>query len=150
MCFINPTWGHRTGQRFAGAIGEYRLLLDPDIVWDRASPAVLAGVNYTARFNEHDFAFSRCEGLVLYALWNHKHFSRFELYAVTTELNSHFALEDNEYLVCMSVAVPDKLALNLRQFELVIVHLSHNLRRPLIREFGEFVAQIDSGVIHGI
>jgi hypothetical protein len=28
---------------------------------------------------------------VLYALWNHKHFSRFELYAVTTELNSHFA-----------------------------------------------------------
>jgi hypothetical protein len=44
------------------------------------------------------------------------------------------ALDDDERLVGIRMPVPNKIALQLHQFELVIVHFGDNFRLPLLVE----------------
>lgn len=62
------------------------------------------------------------------SLWDNKHFSRFKVNSAVTEIDGHVSVENDEYLVRISVAVPDKITLEFDNFEVVIIHLCHNLR----------------------
>src|SRR6185436_17517552 len=53
------------------------------------------------------------------------------------------AVHDDEALVGVLVVVPDEVAFQLDDLELVVVHLRHHLRRPLLREKRELMLEID-------
>jgi hypothetical protein len=44
------------------------------------------------------------------------------------------------------VAMPDELASNLDQFELVVIHLRHHFRHPVLRELSQLFAKVNGRV----
>ena len=59
------------------------------------------------------------------------------------KLDHHRAFNYDEHLIGMSVIMPSKFAFDFHQFELVIIHLSDDFRRPVVGKLREFVAKID-------
>ena len=64
------------------------------------------------------------------------------------KFNPHAAFDDDEHLVGVAVVVPDKLALNFDEFELIVVHFGDDFGRPVVRKEVEFFGEVDGG--HGV
>src|SRR6266545_5176308 len=60
-----------------------------------------------------------------------------------SQLDLELALQDEEEVVGLGVAVPDKLALRLDDHHLVVVQRRHRSRRPVVGEESELLAQVD-------
>ena len=63
------------------------------------------------------------------------------------EIHAKSALDDQEHLVGVIVLVPDELARDLDQLDLIAVELADHLGAPMIGEASELLGQID--LIHG-
>src|SRR4029077_13706240 len=63
------------------------------------------------------------------------------------ELDRKAALDHQEQLVGVLMGVPDELALELGQLDLVVVETGHHLGRPVLREQPELVAEVHH-VVH--
>jgi hypothetical protein len=99
--------------------------LYPNVVFRREITASVTSVYRTCRFDKHYFAFLFGEWFVLHSLRNHKHLACLQVNFAVTELDAHFSTQSYENLVRISVAMPDKVALELNQFETVIIHLGN-------------------------
>ena len=53
------------------------------------------------------------------------------------------SVQHDESLVGISVTVPDELALQLDQLELIVARLGDHLWGPLVAEAGQFVLRVD-------
>src|SRR5262245_35214525 len=68
--------------------------------------------------------------------------------ATVPEVDPQAPLQDNEGLVRVFVIVPDEIALELHDLELIVVHFSDDLRLPLLVEQPEFLLEVDRSVVH--
>src|SRR5690348_7713470 len=85
---------------------------------------------------------------MLHAFGNDVHFPGSERDGLVPELERHGALENDEDFVGVRVRMPDKLALQLDELELVVIHFGNDAGRPVFREPGELVLEIDRTVGH--
>ena len=106
----------------------------PFIIGRGEVPFVLSRIDDSAWFDEHKSAFFRSIWLVLHSLGNHIHLSLIQFNRVLFKLDAHLSLDDDEHFIGIGMVMPDKLAFDLDQFELVIVHLGNHLRCPSFRE----------------
>ena len=61
--------------------------------------------------------------------------------APASKLDGHLAIKHNKHFIRVCVAVPDKLALNLDELELIVIHLCDDFRCPVVRKFGLAIAK---------
>src|ERR671939_1009718 len=101
--------------------------LDPNIICGGQLPTGIARVDRPGGLDQHQMAFAPGCRLVLDPLRNHEHLSSLEVNAAVTKLNRQLSVDNDEDLVCFSVAVPDKLSEGFDQLEMVVVHLRNDL-----------------------
>jgi hypothetical protein len=85
---------------------------------------------------------------VLDALRHNEHLARRELNGAVAKIDPQRAVEHDERLVGVVVIVPDEVALQLDDLELIVVHLSNDLRLPLLVEQSELFCEVDRLVTH--
>ena len=78
---------------------------------------------------------------------HHVHLSRSQVDVTIAQFDAQLPFQHYEGLVGIRVVVPHEFPLQLRQFELVIVHFCYDPRRPVVVEKGQFFGKID-GFIH--
>src|SRR5690348_4522881 len=122
--------------------------LHPRIIRCGICATCVTGVDHPARFDKHDATFLRSHGAMFDALGHDIHLAGRELDSLVPELECHRAVEDNEDFVRVDMRMPDKFAPELDELELVVVHLRNHAGRPVLREPGELVSQIDRTVRH--
>src|SRR6266850_2179548 len=113
-----------------------------------AGAAGVAGVRGAGRLYQHDAALARGLGLVLDAARHDVHLARLQRDVAVAEVKHHLAVEDDENLVGVRVLVPDEVALDPGQLEVVVVHLGDDLGRPLLGELRELVGEVDWRAFH--
>ena len=74
---------------------------------------------------------------------NHKHFTRLKVNPTVTQFDTHLSVKNDENLIRLTVTVPDKLALNLDQFKVVIIHLRDDLGRVMLRKLSQLFAEVN-------
>src|SRR5262249_44617631 len=121
---------------------------DPDIACGRPRAAGMTGVQNAARLDEHELHFAFGGGLVLDAFRHDEHFSCRHVDMPVPEVDAQRPLDHQECFVRFGMLVPDEVALNLDDLELVVVHLGDDFWTPLLVEQAEFFADIDGGVSH--
>src|SRR6267143_7197198 len=94
--------------------------------------------------------FTRRASDVLDAFGHDEHLARADHDATVSKTNFHFTLEHQKYLVGVLVVVPHKLPFQLDELELVVVHLGHHARRPMLREYRELLREIDDFGSHDV
>src|SRR5439155_1624268 len=82
-------------------------------------------------------------GDVLDPFRHDEHLARADNDATVAKTNFHFTLEHQKYLVRVLVVVPHELPFQLDELELVVVHLGHHPRRPMLCERGKLLREID-------
>src|SRR5262249_37196967 len=98
--------------------------------------------------NEQYLAFALGGGFVFDSLGHNKHFTCSEVNSTVRKLDAHLAVKNDENVIRFGVAVPHKLSLDFDQFELVVIHLGDDLRRPMIRELCKLFDKVNGGVFH--
>ena len=88
------------------------------------------------------------DGFVLYALRNDEHFTFVQRDRPITKENIEVTFDDDEGFVCIRVVMPNKFTLNFGKFEVIVIELSNDLRRPVFAELGEFFLEINLSVSH--
>src|SRR6476660_3031977 len=68
--------------------------------------------------------------------------------STVTEIYPQIAIYHDERLVRVAVFVPEELALQLHDLELIVVHLSDNFWLPLLIKQGEFLREADRSIAH--
>src|SRR6266550_1277829 len=68
--------------------------------------------------------------------------------APSRKIDPQNAIQHNESLVRILVIVPNEVALQLHDLELVVVHFGDDLRLPLLAEQRELFAEVDRLVPH--
>lgn len=122
--------------------------LHPFQIFDSQIAARIAGVERADGFDHQDVAFVFGHRFVLDAFGHYQHFALFERGRTFTKRDLHLAVDDDENFIGFGVTVPDELALDLGNFEVVIVHLGDDLGRPILAEFSEFFLKIYGLRIH--
>src|ERR1051326_8354761 len=121
---------------------------NPEVIRGRAFAALVARVEHAARLDQQQFDLPFRIGLAFYAFRNDEHFTRRHMHRAVAKIDPQLALDDQERLVGLLVIVPDEVALQLDDFELVVVHFGDHLRLPLLVEQRELLAQVDRLVAH--
>jgi hypothetical protein len=103
----------------------------------------MAGVNRTCRFNQQNMTFIRGHRSMLHAFWHNEHFTFIQAHVSIAELNLELTFQDNERFIGLRMVMPDKLSLNLCNLEVVLIHLRHDLRRPVLGEQGQFLLKVN-------
>ena len=85
-------------------------------------------------FNEHEMALLFRHGIVAHAFWNHEHFAFVELNRAAFHFNAKPALEDEEQLVFILMAMPGQRAVDLCHFDVSVVNFGDDTWRP---QFGQ-------------
>lgn len=83
------------------------------------------------------------ERLVLHAARHHIHLAGAQMHRAVAEIDAQATGEDDEGLVGVGVAVPDEVAFDLHQLELVVVHLGDHPGLPAVVEQGELGGEVD-------
>src|SRR5262249_36730145 len=123
---------------------------DPDVVDRGPLAAFVSGIQHAARLDQKQLDLVLRERLVLDSFRNHEHLSCRDMHATVAEVDSQPALEDDESLIRILVIVPDEVALQLDDLELIVVHLGYNLRLPLLAEQSELLPKVDRVVVHSV
>lgn len=71
--------------------------------------------------------FLRRTGLVFHAPGDHGHFARAQVDVAVAQVDAQLACQHDEGLVGVGMGMPDELAVQLDQLELVVVHLGDDL-----------------------
>ena len=92
----------------------------------------IACVNRTCGFDQQNMTFTLSHGFMLHTFGNDKHLTRTKSYLSIAKVNVQFTLEDQKYFVGFRVIMPDELSLHLNHLEMILIHLSNDLRRPML------------------
>src|SRR6185312_14862586 len=131
-------------------VHEIRGNSDPHVVLRGALAAFVARVEHAARLDEQQLRFALGEWLVLDAFRHDEQLAFREIDRAVAEIDAQLAVEDDEGLVGVLVVVPDEIAFEPHQLELVVVHLGDDFGRPLLPEEPEFFREIDRAISHGL
>src|SRR5262249_19110858 len=88
------------------------------------------------------------ERFVLDALWNNEHLARRDMDGAVAKVDAQLAFDNDERLVGVLVVMPDEIAPELDDLELVVVHLRDDLGLPLFAKQCEFLREVDGSVAH--
>ena len=105
-----------------------------------AGIALEVGIEPTVR-HAVDLGFRK--RLVLDALRDDKHLAGSDVNTAVAEVDSQPPLDDNESLVSVPVIVPEEIALQFDDLELIVVHFRDDLRLPLLAEQRELLLKVD-------
>lgn len=108
----------------------------------------IADVHRAGRLQQQDRGAIGCRGPVLGSLWYDEDraflkVDRALLSSACAKRDVDVSVEDEEELVGVGVAVPDELALDLRDADVVVVDLSDDLGAPELVEGVQSVLQAD-------
>src|SRR5687767_11077739 len=117
--------------------------LYPDIVLRRECATSLASVYNTARLDKQRMAFTCGASDMFDALWHNEHFPGLERDGPVLETDLHLAVQHQEDLVGVFMIMPDELALQFHELELVVVHFRDDPRGPALRESGQLLRKVD-------
>lgn len=81
--------------------------------------------------------------VVIHAARHHIHLAGAQVHRAVAEIDAQATGEDDEGLVGVGVAVPDEVAFDLHQLELVVVHLGDHPGLPAVVEQGELGGEVD-------
>src|SRR6185437_8234063 len=137
--------GDRVGAEMADGHGGS---LDPDIIGRSARAALMARIGHATRLYEEQLYLSFRAGLVPYSLRHDVHLAGGQTHYSILEVDSQCSIEDYEGLIGVLVVVPDEIAVDPDQRDLVVVHLGNDLWVPLVREQLEFASEIDCSMRH--
>ncbi len=79
----------------------------------------MAGIQHAARLDDHQLHFFFRNRLVLHAFGYNEHFTRAEEHRAVAKIDAQLAFDDEKRLVRFRMIVPDELAFDFREFELV-------------------------------
>src|SRR5262245_66131844 len=102
----------------------------------------MAGIKYPTRLDQQQLDLVFGVRLVLYVLRDNEHLARRQLDRTIAKIDPQNALEDDERLIRMLVIVPNEVALQPHELELVVVHFGYDFRLPLLAKATELVAVI--------
>jgi hypothetical protein len=111
-----------------------KLPLNPNIILGCAVAAFMACVRDPAWFNQQQFDLVFGIRLVFDAFRDDEHFARRHVDGAIAKVDPEHALQDNKRLVRIPVIVPNEIALQFDDLELVVVHFGYDLRLPLLVE----------------
>lgn len=101
------------------------------------------------RFEENDLDLEIRNRAMLDASGDHEEFAGFEFDRAIAELHRETSLVNQEHLVLVLVAVPNKGALELHQLDLLPVEVRRDSRGPVIAERRECRGKVDRAGRHG-
>ena len=101
---------------------------DPDIVLRGQLPARITGIDHAAWLDDKRMAFLGRTGNVLDPPGYDKHFTLGNRHFVIAKADLHLSMDNKKDFVGVIVLVPDKITLQLDQFELDVVHLGDYAR----------------------
>jgi hypothetical protein len=82
------------------------------------------------------------DGPVLDAAWHDEELSGIEAHDASSEVDVEVTLHDEEELVFARVMVPDELALELGELDVLTVELADDARAPALRELPQLLDEI--------
>jgi hypothetical protein len=80
---------------------------------------------------------------MLNAFGNNEHLSGGNLNRAIAKIDPQITLDHDECLIGVLVVVPNEVALQLDDLELVIIHLGDDFRCPLLSKESQFLPEID-------
>jgi hypothetical protein len=80
---------------------------------------------------------------MFHASGDDEHFAGLQVNGAIPEVDPQMAVDDNEGLIGLRVIVPDKVAVQANQLELIIVHLRNDARRPVLPKLLELAFEVD-------
>jgi hypothetical protein len=107
---------------------------DPDVVLGRSLSAFLASVQRTARLYQKHLHFFCGEWLVLDALWNDEQFARAQQNGSIPEIDAKFTFQHKEGFIGLRMIVPDEIAFDPDDLELIVVEFGNDPRLPLLSQ----------------
>src|SRR5262245_42481159 len=116
-----------------------------DRSFDRGQLAVdcVAGVRGAFRFDQQDVRLRAGTRTMLDTARNDEQITLPQSDTAVAELDLELALEHEEEVVGLRMAVPDELALDLDHFDLVVVHRRDDARREALVEQGQLLREVD-------
>src|SRR5262245_24256471 len=123
-------------------------LSDPRVVLGGELARHVAGVDGASGLDEHDPALLSGHGLVFKTSRHDEHVTRTQRDVPISEMDRHLAVQDDEDLIGLGMTVPDELALDLDELEVVVVHPGDDLRRPALAEARELFMHVDRSIRH--
>src|SRR5580704_3015731 len=123
---------------------------DPSVVLRGALAAGMAGVGHATRLDQQKFDLLFGARLVLNAFRHDEHLADGDANRAITKIDPQDTVEHNEGLVSVLVIVPNEIALQLHDLELIVVHFGNDFRLPLLVEQTEFLAKINGLVRHAV
>lgn len=109
---------------------------------NRSAVADVAGVEGAGRFEEEDLDFACRHGSVFDAARDDEKLAGLQLDVAITKLHFKTAGDHKEKLILGFVSMPDELAVELDQLDLLTVQFTHDPGIPMIRKCGEFLGKI--------
>src|SRR5262245_26356810 len=103
----------------------------------------VAGVRRPLRFDQEDMRLCACTGTMFSTAWDDEQLALPQVQRAVSELDLELALEDEEEVVGVRMAVPDELALDLDHLDLVVVHRRDDARREALVEERQLLREID-------
>jgi hypothetical protein len=122
--------------------------LYPNVIFCGQITACIASIYGTCRFDKHGLALGFGEWLVFHAFWDYKHFPGPQVNLTITEFDTHLPIKNHEGLIRIGMTVPDKISLKLNQFEMIIVQLRDDFRRPMFGKLGKLFLKVDGRIAH--
>src|SRR5580704_16551331 len=119
---------------------------DPNVIVRRAVAAFMARIERAARFNQKEFDLFFGKWLVLNALGDDEHLPRPDMHGAVAKIDAQFAIENQKRLVSLGVIMPDEVALDTDDLELIFVHLRNNARLPEVFNQTELLEEIDGPI----
>jgi hypothetical protein len=113
----------------------------------RSLSALVAGIQSAAWLNQHQLDFVLCAGFMPCPFGHDEQFAGSDVDCSIGEIDAQLAIDYDKRLIRLWVVMPDKIALQFHDLELIVIHLRNNLRRPLFCKERKLFCQIDGFVI---
>ena len=103
---------------------------------------LIAGVEYGGGFEEDDLYFFPCCGPVLDAFWDDDEFAGGDGDGLIAELHVETAGDHQEHFVFIIMFVPDEIAFEFDEFDVLIIQFGGYSWIPVIRDQAELVGDV--------
>ena len=103
----------------------------------------ISGVFDLRRLEQHHCNFLLSHWTMLHAAWNNQKLAFVQRNAAISKFHAEPAAHHQKQFVFLGVAVPNKLALKLHQFQVLAIQFSYNARIPVIGKQCQFLADVD-------
>jgi hypothetical protein len=115
---------------------------NPDVILGCTAAALMARVKDSTRFDQQQLDLVFGIRLVFDAFRDDEHFARRYADCAIAKIDPQNTLQHDEGLIRVLVIVPDEVALQFHDLELVIVHFSNNLRSPMLVQQLNFLLKL--------